>query len=211
MWSVPKFSFRQRTGILLPKEGKVTLGVYFGFSFISPPLPSFKTQITLTSFGVSVDGISSLGCIAVKFELTAVNLVTLRITRIFLLNFYGWSGTVDICCTFKWLDFLLILDWNIHFTLGTNILFARPFTQSLKVAGAATTLHVFGMRGWECGYQCPQRMTTSFTAIFLVLWNFLPAGWQNSLISCDCSLLTSWRCFQSSSLSCGARDFLMML
>lgn len=52
--------------------------------------------------------------------------------------------------------------------------------------------------GWECGCQCPQRMTTSFTAIYLVLWHFVLVGWQNSLIPCDCSLLRSWRWFQSS-------------
>lgn len=118
----------------------------------------------------------------------------------------GWH----FCFVYEVSD--LTFSWSLTETFA--VLRGRTYSlldlssRALNVAGAVTTLHVFGMGGWECGCQCPQRMTTSFTAIFLVLWHFLLVGWQKSLIPCDCSLLKMFSVFL---LSWGARDFLMVL
>lgn len=176
-------------GILFPKEGKVMLAVYLLFIFSS-------LQMTLTSSGVSVDGYF----------------------QTLLLFCEIWNDSREPCCFDDNSNFLLaeVDGWHFCFvseisdltfycslTETFTVLWGRTYslldTQSLKTAKCSWCSDDSSRvrDGWECVCQYPQRMTTSFTAIYLVLWHFLLVEWQNSLIPCDCSLLRG-RCFQSS-------------
>lgn len=140
-------------------------------------------------------GLSSLACIAVKVELTAMDLVALSITRIFFCR----KWTVDGCLQNKWLDFYLIFDRKIKGTLSINTFFARSFTQSLKMAKIQLVQwRLFTRLGWigmRVDVNVPREWRLHSLWSFLFCGIFCMLDGKKTLIPCDCSLLKMFSVF----------------